>query len=364
VRWRRSWRARPRAVELAAAEAAEDDPAFAFERVRADAASLFAATQAAWDARDVKRLGQLVGPDLLAEWARRLGDFARKGWHNRVAVDLDRVKIDYVGLVNRTGDREDRVVIHVQAVIWDYVETDTGRVIPHAGSSGDDTHAERVLDPGQARRALDRALDRRAAGGRIPSHRTAGPGAQRRHPAPARRGRGRPGRQPGPAVRSGELADLDFEGPARAAALDLALADERFDPDLIEVSVRRILAAWASAIDGDDTPLEALARPEAVRALLYPGDTDWHTRLVVRNPHIRTVRITAIDSAARAPLDTRARGPATLAMAPGHRRDLASKRLTGAPRPHAQRSLRTESRPHPPLTLMVEPVSRFPMTAG
>lgn len=78
-----------------------------------------------------------------------------------------------------------------------------------------------------------------------------------------------------------EVADLDFEGSARAAALDLALADARFDPDLIETSVRRILAAWASAIDGDDTALEALARPEAVGALLYLGDTDRHTRLVV-----------------------------------------------------------------------------------
>src|SRR5206468_3065641 len=76
-----------------------------------------------------------------------------------------------------------------------------------------------------------------------------------------------------------EVADLDFAGPARAAALDLALADERFDPDLIEASVRRILAAWASAIDGDDSPLQAIARPEAVSALVYPGDTDRHTRL-------------------------------------------------------------------------------------
>ena len=79
------------------------DPAFASERVRSDAASLFAATQAAWDARDRERLGQLVGPDLLAEWTRRLADFARKGWHNRVAVDPERVKIDYVDPLTRRG---------------------------------------------------------------------------------------------------------------------------------------------------------------------------------------------------------------------------------------------------------------------
>jgi hypothetical protein len=104
-----------------------------------------------------------------------------------------------------------------------------------------------------------------------------------------------------PVFAPAEVADLDFAGPALAAALDLALADERFDPDLIEASVRRILAAWAAAIDGDDTALEELARPEAVSAVLYPGDADRHTRLVVRNPHIRTVRITAIDPAAQPP---------------------------------------------------------------
>jgi hypothetical protein len=98
-----------------------------------------------------------------------------------------------------------------------------------------------------------------------------------------------------------EVADLDFAGPAGAAALDLALVDERFDPDLIEASVRRIIAAWASAIDGDDTALEALGQSDAVRALLYPGDADRHTRLVLRDPHIRTVRITALDPAAQPP---------------------------------------------------------------
>ena len=303
VRWWQRRRVRLRGVELAAAEAAEDDPAFASERVRSDAASLFAATQAAWDARDLERLGQLVGPDLLAEWTRRLADFARKGWHNRVAVDPGRVEIDYVGLVNRTGDREDRVVVHVRAVIGDYVETDTGRVVPYAeatlltrtrtlsefwtlgkrdghwivlsieGRWEGEYHLTERLVPvpsDESQRLHDEAVAERAA-------------------------------DQAPRFAPAEVADLDFAGPARAAALDLALADERFDPDLIEASVRRILAAWASAIDGDDSPLQAIARPEAVSALLYPGDTDRHTRLVVRNPHIRTVRITAIDPAAQPP---------------------------------------------------------------
>ena len=269
VRGRRG--ARLRAVELAAAEAAEDDPAFASERVRSDAARLFAATQAAWDARDVERLGQLVGPDLLVEWTRRLDDFARKGWHNRVEVGPERVKIDYVGLVNRTGDREDRVVVHVQALIWDYVETNTGRVIPYAGSSAMTRTLSEFWTLGKRdRHWIVLSIEGEGEGkyhlteplAAVPSDDT----QLLRDEVVAERAA-----TEAPRFAPAEVADMDFEGPARAAALDLALADERFDPDLIEASVRRILAAWASAIDGDDTALEALARPEAVGRCCTPA---------------------------------------------------------------------------------------------
>ena len=186
-------------------------------------------------------------------------------------------------------------------LIWDYVETNTGRVIPYAGSSAmtrtlsefwtlgkRDRHwiVLSIEGEGQGKYHLTEPL---AA---VPSDDT----QLLRDEVVAERAA-----TDAPRFAPAEVADLDFAGPARAAALDLALADERFDPDLIETSVRRILAAWASAIDGDDTALETLGRPEAVRALLYSGDADRHTRLVLRNPHIRTVRITAIDPAAQPP---------------------------------------------------------------
>ena len=57
-----------------------------------------------------------------------------------------------------------------------------------------------------------------------------------------------------------EVADLDFEGDGRAAALDLSLADGRFAPDVLEVAARRAVAAWVDAVDGDDGPLLALSR--------------------------------------------------------------------------------------------------------
>jgi hypothetical protein len=40
-----------------------------------------------------------------------------------------------------------------------------------------------------------------------------------------------------------ELADLDFDGDARAQVNDLSLADGRFAPDVLEVAARRAVAA-------------------------------------------------------------------------------------------------------------------------
>src|SRR3954454_3224982 len=86
ARLRRRRADRVRAVELAAAEAAGDDAAFGADTVREAAAALFSDVQEAWDARDHEQLQRLVGEDLWVEWKRRLADFDRKGWHNRVTV--------------------------------------------------------------------------------------------------------------------------------------------------------------------------------------------------------------------------------------------------------------------------------------
>ena len=54
--------------------------------------------------------------------------------------------------------------------------------------------------------------------------------------------------------------------------------------------MRRAAAAWAEAVDGEDAALERVASPEAIDALLYGGDAQRRTRLVVRGPRIERVR--------------------------------------------------------------------------
>ena len=79
------------------------------------------------------------------------------------------------------------------------------------------------------------------------------------------------------------------------------MVDGRFAPDVLEAAARRAVAAWAEAVDGDDAALERAATPGAVRELLYAGDASERTRLVVRGPRLKALRITALHADATPP---------------------------------------------------------------
>jgi predicted lipid-binding transport protein (Tim44 family) len=295
-RYRRKVRERDERVRTASAEAAQDDPYFAAEELESHARGLFVACQEAWDARDAARLSELVGDDLLVEWRRRLADFEAKGWHNRVSV-LAPPKIEYVGLMNREDDTEDRAVVRITASLRAFVVDRHGRKIMRKESkteritlceywtlarSGDsawkvvsieqraegDHHldAEIVASPWSDARLSDEALTELAVADGLP-----------------------------PGFTTADLAVVEFDGDARAHALDLSLADARFGPDVLEAAARRAVAAWAEAVDGDDAALLEVASSEAVDALLYGGDASRETRLVMRGPRVREIRIVAVD---------------------------------------------------------------------
>jgi predicted lipid-binding transport protein (Tim44 family) len=284
---------------LAAAEAAEDDPAFDAERLAAEAAGLFTDIQHAWDDRDHARLRTLIGGDLLVEWERRLDDFDAKGWHSRVRL-VEAPTVEYVGLVNRAADEEDRAVVRLSAPLDVWVERPggvrvykTGRDGPRVGFAEYWTLAKRdghwtlvsieqdsegshhlteeiVASPWADSRLHDEALVEQAVADAAP-----------------------PGFSPA------DAASVEFAGTAREAALDLSLADARFAPDVLEAAVRRAVAAWADAVDGDDAPLERVASAVAIDALLYGGDAQRRTRLVVRGPRVEGVRIERVDAQAQ-----------------------------------------------------------------
>lgn len=284
---------RERRVELAAAEAADEDGAYAPEAVRAEAGTLFTQIQSAWDRGDRAQLRRLVAPGLLAEWERRLDDFARRGWHNRVQV-LGTPRVQFVSV------RHPSVVVRIEAKLHDFVQDQYGNHLKRVGRLGEtvrmreywtlnrrDGHwiLESIEQGGEGAHALeeqivatpwgdeqalrDEALVEQAVADAVPS--------------------------------VAEIADLDFQGDARAQALDLSLADGRFSPDVLEAAARRAAGAWAQAVDGDDGPLRTLAHPGAIDSLLHPGDPSGRTRLVVRGPKLKRIAIVALNPATDPP---------------------------------------------------------------
>ena len=295
-RYRVKVRERDARVRTASAEAAEDDPYFAASELEAHARGLFVACQSAWDARDVTQLSSLVGEDLLVEWKRRLDDFEGKGWHNRVSV-LGTPRIEYVGLVNRDDDTEDRAVVRITASLRAYVEDRAGHRIMRSGAKSEQIT---LCEYWTLARSGDSAwkvvsIEQRAEGDHhLDSEIVASPWSDSRLADDSLTELAVDDGLP-PGFTTADLAVVEFDGMAREQALDLSLADARFAPDVLEAAARRAVAAWAEAVDGDDAALEAVASPEAVSELLYGGDASRKSRVVVRGPRVRQIRIVAVD---------------------------------------------------------------------
>jgi predicted lipid-binding transport protein (Tim44 family) len=302
ARTRRRWRARAERVRTASAEAAEDDPAFDAQLVEAAAANLFREIQDAWNDGDRRRLGLTVGADLLDEWRLRLTDFDQKGWHNVVRVRGE-PKLECVGLVNREDERDDRVVVHIHCLIEDWVDTGNGVQLNKTGESS----KERLLDefwtlgkhdgswrllsieqPAEAEHHLDEDIVASPWGDE----------ARMRDEALVQLASAD---KPLPGFTPGDLVEVDFAGDAHARALDLSLADPRFAPAVLEAAARRAASAWAEAVDGEDRALLDVASGDAVQELLHPGDPTGRTRLVVRGPKVRGLRVVLLEAEATPP---------------------------------------------------------------
>jgi predicted lipid-binding transport protein (Tim44 family) len=205
--------------------------------------------------------------------------------------------VEYVGLVNRAADEEDRAVARLSAPLMSWVEMPDGRRMYKTGERDATiafaeywTLAKRdghwtlvsieqdaegahhltdaiVASPWSDDRLRDEALVEQAVADGAPA-----------------------------GFSAADAATFDFAGTAREEALDLSLADARFLPDVLEAAVRRAAAAWAEAVDGEDAALEHVASPEAIDALLYGSDAQHRTRLVVRGPRIERVVIEHVDA--------------------------------------------------------------------
>jgi predicted lipid-binding transport protein (Tim44 family) len=295
IRYRRKLRERDARVRTASAEAAEDDAYFASDELERHAVALFRAAQLAWDARDREGLARLVSPDLLVEWNRRLDDFDRKGWHNRVEV-LGDPAVLYVGITNRDDDTEDRAVVRVEAKLRAYVLDSSGNKVMRSGEK--DEFVTLVEYWTMARRDgqwMVQSIEQRAEGDHhLDEEIVASPWSDDQRLEDEALTELAVADALPEGFTTADLAEVGFEGDARAQALDLSVADARFAPDVLEAAARRAVGAWAEAVDGDDAPLERVASPEAVGELLYGGDASRTTRLVVRGPRVKRIQIATV----------------------------------------------------------------------
>jgi predicted lipid-binding transport protein (Tim44 family) len=293
---------RERRVELAAAEAADSDPEFAADAVRSAGERLFCDIQSAWDADDRLRLRNLVAPDLLNEWERRLDDYSRRGWRNHVEVLGDPV-VELVGLTHHGDADTDRVVVRIDARMKDYVVDHAGRRLKRNGRLGETTRVREFWSLGRrSGHWVLASIEQGKEGAHAMDEQiVATPWADET----AMRDEALVEGAVADAVPAGttvaEIASVSYEGDAQAAANDLSVADGRFAPDVLEVAARRAVQAWALAIDGPDSALDAIATPGAKRELLYAGDTSGSMRMVVRGPVVNRLRIVGLDASSQPP---------------------------------------------------------------
>jgi len=214
--------------------------------------------------------------------------------------------IEYVGLTHRGDKDTDRVVVRVDARLKDYVVDRSGRHLKRNGRLGETTRIREFWTLGRRGDHWVLVSIEQSAEGKhaMDEQIVATPWADER----GMRDQALVEAAVADAVPEGtkvsEVADLQYEGDAHAAAMDLSVADGRFSPDVLEVAARRAVDAWAQAVDGNDAILKSIATPAAAHELLYAGDSSGRTRLVVRGPVINRIRIVGLDAASEPPTMT------------------------------------------------------------
>lgn len=287
-------RQRARRAELAAWAAAEDDPAFAPDRLREVVAHVFDAARAIWDDGSTAVADRRPDAAVVTQWAR---EKARLGSGLRLEAPAE---LAVLRVVNRHGEDEDRVVVRMRARLH--------RDRPKPQFRGDLSHLEVPTTV---------KLDERWTLGRE-SERwflldvEGDPLAAPVLAAPLITG---PTDDDTRLLESSllELAREDSEGPSKpgelvgesrsplSALMDLSLVDGRFAPALLEASLARLIETWEEASRGSEQPLLELASPAAVRTLLHPTEEAFQPRLLIRDASLVRWQLTQFDPAADPP---------------------------------------------------------------
>lgn len=104
-------------------------------------------------------------------------------------------------------------------------------------------------------------------------------------------------------VRLVHAARLEIPPPYADAMRREGARDERLGVESVTEATRLVIAAWAMAVDGDDTALAAMSLPEVARLLLHqhanlPPHPSWH---IAHGPAVTQIEIAGFDVDAEPP---------------------------------------------------------------
>jgi hypothetical protein len=85
-----------------------------------------------------------------------------------------------------------------------------------------------------------------------------------------------------------QAAGLDISASVVETMRQAGALDGRLGADCVSRTARRVVAAWAMAVDGDDTALAAIAEPDAVHWLVHPVRERWQ---VAPGPRVTQIQV-------------------------------------------------------------------------
>jgi hypothetical protein len=90
-----------------------------------------------------------------------------------------------------------------------------------------------------------------------------------------------------------QAASLDIRAPVAETMRHAGASNDWLTADRVSQAARRAVAAWATATDGDDTTLSAIAEPDAAHWLMHPVRKPWH---VAPGPRVTGIEIRGLEA--------------------------------------------------------------------
>jgi hypothetical protein len=270
-----------------------DDPAFDPDTIRGAVGAIAAAVDEIWAGARSDLVSARPDARLLEEWAAQIVQSTGPGV--RIARPPT---LRIIGLVNREGEQEDRIVARVRIAL----RRDTHSMTWPGDGTIMATRRARFTQRWTLMRVggqwyLASAVP--AGHDRVPFARariaSAVDDSARLREAALRELAGND-RTPHPA----EL--IDHHSQPGTQLTELAMLDERFSPALIEATLRRVIECWEIAGVGSEAPLRAICTTPAITQLRHPAGAGM-TR-TIHDASLNTWTVTRLDAAAAHPTIT------------------------------------------------------------